>query len=441
MEHGGMCYYDAAREVFIREPIAAENPLLSINQILEDKEGILWLATSEGLMYKDKSKAESEVVNLHLNLRSSHIKRILIDSYSNMWIGTNKGLYLYNPKNSVLTPFPFPDTRYVADEIWTLYEDSFGKIWIGTYNSGLYYINPSDKKLVKSSFEPDMQRSQTIRSILEEEDGTLWLGTRAGLYSYDGEKYIYYPLSADNEEFSSLNSILSLYKDKKGDLWIGSRHGLAYLVQEKQFVRSYRYSTQEGDYLNNGEVYAFLCDGNQIWIGTEQGGINLLDRKTGKYTYFTTENSALTSNCIKAFLRVEDQLWIGTFMGGISIMDMKTRKIVRHYLPRQNDSSSISDNKIWSMFRDRNGNIWIGTGRGIDQYDETTDSFIHRQDILWDEQVNWINQDEDGDLWFGGENVLVIYTPSSKAIKNIIAKRGHLSKSRMGLIMLLPTTG
>ena len=432
LENGGLCRFDRDREVFVRN----ENRwagVWSVNDITEDQAGNLWLATSRGLMCQRRDEAGKFMAEeFDLELISDHVKKVLVDKHSRVWLGTDQGLYVFDPAGRKLHHLELPGTVYPNDEIWALYADGTDRVWVGTYHSGLYYVAPWELKAVKSGFDPRMERAQTIRAIAEGKDGRFWVGTRAGLFSFEGERSEYHGLGEDDGGGAGINSVLSLLVDAKSDLWVGSRQGISYFVWEKQFIRSYNTTGEAGRSLNNGEVYAFLPDGHRVWIGTEAGGVNCLDRMTGRFTYYTRGNAGLTSNCIKAFMKDGNELWVGTFMGGINVLDMRTGRLLRTYRHDKNRAASLADDRVWALYCDRKGNIWVGTSRGLDCYDRTTGRFVHRLDVVPSYQVNWISEDEDGDLWVGCEDELIIYNSQKEQIKKYFRKTRSMNEVGRG---------
>ncbi len=422
LENGGLCRFDRQREIFLRQPVGGDGQQ-SVNDIAEDAEGNLWLATHQGLVVlKREQEGVFRAEIIPLELPSSLLKKVAIDKRANIWIGTGQGLYCYHAGRNRLSSFPLPETERPDDEIWALYADYDDRIWIGTYNSGLYYINAWESRLIKSTFSPKQERAQTIRAIARANDGRLWIGTRAGLFSFDGKQYDYHGPEESGKEMSSRNSVLSLCVDDKGDLWVGSRQGISHFVQEKQFIRSYGIAGESGKSLNNAEVFAFCCDGEYLWIGTEMGGVNRLNRRTGDFTYFTQQNSRLSSDCIKAFLLDGEELWLGTYQGGITVLDRRSGRVLRTYTHRPGDTNSLADDRVWALFKDAEGNIWTGSSQGVEQYDRKKKHFQFRSDILPSGQVNWITQDSEGELWFGGENELTLYSPSSRTSRKYFKK-------------------
>jgi signal transduction histidine kinase/ligand-binding sensor domain-containing protein/DNA-binding response OmpR family regulator len=414
LEHGGLCLHDRDLDRFWRHPGLAG---VSVNDMAEDAAGNLWLATSNGLA-RVLPGDEAAVERVPLALLSPYIRKILADTRGRLWLGCDRGLFVHDPARGTLSRVALPGEEHAGDEVWALHADAGGRVWIGTYHSGLYHVDSLDEGARRSDFNPDPDRARTIRAIVREPGGRLWIGTRAGLFSFDGSRHEYHEMGNGEEEMSSLNSVLALHVDARGDLWIGSRQGVGYLVKERQFARLYTAGTNA---LNNGEIYAFLLEENTLWIGTEMGGVNRLDRATGRFTYYTTATAGLRSNCVKAILREGDHLWLGTFMGGISLLDTRSGRVTRAYRAT-GAPGAIADDRVWALFKDRDGTIWAGNSRGIEQYDRLHDRFIKRDDILHDAQVNWIAQDSDGHLWIGCENELVIHDPA-RGTRNRYARK------------------
>lgn len=192
-------------------------------------------------------------------------------------------------------------------------------------------------------------------------------------------------------------------------------------------------------YLNSSEIYAFWVDpkGN-IWAGTESGGINILNRKTGRFSYMLPQKgnpNSLSTNCIKALLDDgKNNLWIGTFLGGIDILNLQTGSF-KHYRNNPSDPLSLSDNRVWSFLRDSNNDIWVGTSGGLDKFEPATCSFTHFRNLVDGQQVNWLAEDSDHIIWIGADN-LVLYDPRNQKttrIQETTRYMLHDSKNRFWL--------
>jgi signal transduction histidine kinase/ligand-binding sensor domain-containing protein/DNA-binding response OmpR family regulator len=409
---------------------------VSVNAIKSDGAGNIWLGSDSGLYRLTESKTGFTASCIRCNDRSlsvGMVKEIVVDHRGVVWAGTDKGLFSYNPRNHHLRRVKVGAAGYLADEVWSLYIDACRKIWVGTYNSGIYLVSADGRSAQKLLPYPAQDRSQTVKAIIQDKNGDYWFGTRAGLYSYSAGSRQFTFYGHDDEEQTSLgqSSILSLFVDAKGDLWVGTRGGVSYLIDEKKYFKHYSMAKSRQDGLNDSEIYAIWPASNEeVWLGTESGGINILNRKTDKFSVVNRTNSALKSDCVKGFMPDgRGNVWVSTYMGGISVVNIATRRVVKSYTSAPVRVGGLSDNRIWTTFMDSKKRIWVGSYKGVDLYDPMSDRFIPRKDIVGFKQINWIDEDASGDLWFGANDYLVIYNPSTggkRIVNEVVRSFYHL---------------
>ena len=379
------------------------------------------------------------------------------DNYGNLWIGTNTGLYFYEPENNNVETFNLPYVEGGIKDIQEIYRDEDGLMWIGTYSSGLFLINPENKSIRKIILKPEISRSETVRAVSKGFFGEYWIGTRGGLYKYSKSKGItgFYMHSEIEPRSMSNNSILSILVDSKGETWIGTRSGLNLLAKGKQVFHNYSALPGDKNYLNSSIIYAFWIDKEEnIWIGTEDRGINIYNSKTKTYEYLMADENdknSISTNCIKAFLDdKKGNLWVGTFMGGIDIINLKTRKIL-HFKHEPDNSKSLSDNNVWDFAMDKEGEIWVATSNGIDKFNFNTNTFEHYPELFNNIQVRWIEFDSNNNLWAGSTDEVIVYNKSTNATKRFPENSQSMledSKNRIwittndkGIAIYSPLTG
>ncbi len=424
-ENGGLNLFDRDKELFRRifdrfPDLGAD--VLSVNDILEDKSGRLWIGTDRGLLLSEEGKIPEWVNPSDFGgdrkFAGNFIRVMTFDTSGNLWMGTNHGVFVLDTANNRVSPLPLPDPFPWDEEVWELALDPEGKIWIGTYENGIFIISPEGiwQHILP---DPENPRSRTVRSIARDKKGDYWIGTRGGLYIYNPEIGIIATYQHDEREAKSLsgNSILDIFHDIRGDTWIGTRTGINYLVHSKQVFHNFRAMPNDSLYLNSNEVWAFWTDtSGKIWVGTEDGGVNIFDpiKETFRYLRNDPDNpGSLSSNCIKSFLDDGDgNLWIATYLGGINVLNLQSGKI-SHHRNNPGDPRTISDDRVWCLYRDSRKTIWAASSSGVDWYDPATKTFHNLKIIPSGTQVNWINEDNAGNLWIGGREELYIYTPES----------------------------
>ena len=425
-ENGGLNKFNREKENFKHLFYYGENSLLkdaSVTSLHEDASGILWVGTETSLF---RIENESKLVEIKPANQSSFVDyyRILkSDKSGQIWIGANTGLFVYNPSNNQVQKVSLPQNVPNNEEIWEIVIDHDGTVWVGTYANGMFTVNPTSLEARHLNLDPDNDRSNTVRAISKDKNGKYWIGTRGGLYVYDKIKGVTAFYYHDEREPKSLvnNSIQCIVHDLKGDVWIGTRNGINFLIEERQNIQGYKSMPDDSRYLNSSEIYAFWIDPKgDVWVGTESGGINILNRKTSRFSYLMPQKgnpNSLSRNCIKALLSDGNNLWIGTFLGGLDVLNLKTG-IYKHFRNDPNVPSSLSDNRVWALLRDSKNDIWVGTSRGLDKFDPVTETFIHYNNLVDGQQVNWLAEDSDHCLWIGADQ-LFIYNPSDRNITRV----------------------
>ena len=428
-ENGGLNLFDREQECF--SPLFDRHPELqleqaSANTIAEDREGRLWIGSDRCLLLLHPDgrleKARPREADRSKPFKGNFVRVAVFDHSGKLWMGTNNGIFILDPAANVVKPFTLPFGINQNQEIWELLAGADGKIWIGTYASGIFIADPTTGELRHVNPDPSNFRSSTVRTISCDQQGNYWIGTRGGLYLFHPEKGVINSWFHDERDSQSLahNSILRVFHDNRGDTWIGTRSGINLMIHNKQVFRQYRSLPFDNHYLNNNEVYCFWIDKQKkIWVGTEDGGVNILDPVSGTFEYLQrrpNDPNSLSVNCIKALMPDNrGNLWIGTFLGGIDVLNLTTRKIT-HYRHDPANPKSISDDRIWAFLSDSRQNIWIATSLGVDRFDPATGTFQHYPQLAGNEQVNWISEDSDGDIWMGTKERIIIYNPETEKI-------------------------
>jgi len=453
-ENGGLNKFNREKENFQHYFYSGDHAVLkdaSVTSIHEDAAGNLWVGTETRLYRIENENKLTEITPSNLSGFSGYFRVLRSDPSGRIWIGTNNGLFVYNPKNNQAEKVTLPPQSYSTnEEIWEIVIDDDSTVWVGTYANGMFTVNPASLEARHLIIDQNNDRSNTVRSISKDRNGKYWIGTRGGLYIYDKIKGVTAFYYHEEREPKSLvnNSIQCIFHDLKGDVWIGTRNGINFLIEERQNILGYKSMPGDNRYLNSSEIYTFWIDPKgDVWAGTESGGINILNRKTGRFRYLVPQKgnpNSLSRNCIKALLDDgKSNLWIGTFLGGIDVLNLKTNNF-KHYRNDPADPGSLSDNRVWALLRDKNNNIWAGTSNGLDKFDPATGTFIHYKNLVDGQQVNWLAEDSDHCLWIGADE-LFIYNPKDQKITRVnestrymfqdSKKRFWLTTSNRGIVL------
>ena len=249
-----------------------------------------------------------------------------------------------------------------------------------------------------------------VVSIAQDKQGVMWFATEEGLNKFDGINFTAY-YKEDNNSIqgisgNELNCILDDPKDSV--LWIGTqRDGLNAYNYANNTVTIYRHDPNNPESLITDDITQIIAaNDSNLFISTYWGGIEYLDKKTGKFTHYNSQTvPGFPNNGIWAIEKGEDGiLYVGHAENGFSILSTKD-KTIRNYTHDPNDPNSLPSNEVGSVCRDHNGNIWIGTGKGLALFNPEAGKFIRfndkEQSLSY--RIHTIRQLNGNQLWIGME--------------------------------------
>lgn len=392
---GGISKFDRQREQFTTyKHNNGANSLSSdlVNSIIMDHEGNFWIGTQEGGLnhFDVKNQRFTQYVynkNDPKSLSDNDVVDLMEDEQHNLWIATQGGgLNIFDSKNSSFTCFKHNrnNNSLSANNVFVIYKNRKQEIWVGT-GKGIDHFDKSTGSFerIKKIASDNNGINDIVDCITEDNAGNLWMGTQTrGLYILNRQTGTLSCHRHENSESPGIsdNGIYSVYKDSKGNMWVGTYSGGINFVNSDagNFVH-YKHSGLPNS-LSNDKVLCFYEDSqNNLWIGTDGGGLNILDRKNGTFTHFKHKgpNSICGDNVVSVVEDRDQNVWIGTWGAGITVWNRK-KNTYKHFKKNPSNPSGLIGDNIWVIFEDRDKNIWIGAyGEGLDLYDRETGGFIH----------------------------------------------------------------
>ena len=389
------------------------SPLQAHAQIEEDPKATALSSEAPSLRFKQLS--------LENGLAQGSGNNIMQDKNGFLWVSTQGGLHRYNGYEfEVFTSIPFDTTSLSNNWIWTTTEASNGDLWVATEGGGLNRMNPNTGISKHYRFDPD--DSTTISSdrvfySLEASNGDLWVSTlnnglnrmRAG---EDG-KFTRYKHIHDELNSLSSNVLFWISEDANGDIWAGSNNGLNRIEPETEVITRFLSDNEVdpgyGDLLNVLGQYIPLGDQGILWLATGKGLVKL-NSETGDFKRYLIEPEKLDLNFLHEVRPDPNDpniLWVGGPGTGIARFDMRTEEFT-NYRSDPGDQNSLSDNYVTSLFLDRSGMMWLGMAtEGLNIFNPGAVNFTnvkHDPDdpsslapgIVWG-----IYEDTQGTLWVG----------------------------------------
>ena len=381
----------------------------AVNSIVADPAGNIWLGVfGQGLFCYQKASGHL----LHFQsdgspgaLSSNLVWTVHIDPNGIVWVGTlSGGLNRYNSRTNTFSVYKRTGaaTPQLSEDIYCIYSDNQGDLWAGTWMGGIGKLDRTTDRFIRVNGQTELLDTH-VRSIHDFDKNHLLIGTEKGLFLFDKDKEALQNISGLGFPYGlSDKAIYAILQDKEEGFWIGTYFGgVNYLHKNNQIFKHWSHVPC----LNSihGKAISQMCedDTGSLWIATEDMGLNRYDKATGQFIHYSPSGGdyPISHDNLHALLYDAGKLWIGTFTKGMDVLDIRTNQ-VRHYEHDPADSYSLSDNSIYSIYKGKSGDIYIGTIRGLNRYDPQNDRFIRIKAIPPDTYVYDITQDAHGFLWF-----------------------------------------
>jgi signal transduction histidine kinase/ligand-binding sensor domain-containing protein len=418
--------FDSVTETFTHYQIVPAAPgevVNAVDQISQDRAGLLWLATGKGLFSLNPDTGQL-VHYLHdlsnsFSLSSNEIKSTLEDSSGRFWVIAGNDLEEFD-RNSGRVLLRLRLDEVVRDS--SLYEDHRGVLWV-TYvtrgnKSGLAAVDRSTNRLTPYSLY-DKRSGKGIygglSATIEDKNKTLWFASvGAGLLKFDREheiviRYRNYP--GDLESLAE-DRVISLCEDHEGNIWAGL-HAMEpnfFRTESSPFRPLSRNQNNPNSYGESFVNAIYEDHEGFLWTATT-GALNRIERPSGQSVSYLPPGP---NDIIAINEDASGALWIGTFGGGLSRFDRRTGHY-KTYLHEPGNPSSLSDNRVTRLLTNHDGTMWITTWNGLDRYDPVTDRFVtHKQDKTSDEELYFnITEDRTGSLWMGSWGAVNRFDPTT----------------------------
>ena len=438
----GVNKFDPGTERFTRYVHDRNNPNslggISVKSIVQDSRGYLWFGTEDSGLDKFDPAGETFTHYPHDNDGQfvGRITRVIADSHQDIWFVGERGLFHLNQQTGQITRPPATMNGLNAESVS---EDEAGNLWL-LANSPIIGLVKYDRQADRFTKYPLGARAVEVANsnlVIDGENG-LWVPSSLGLNYFDRRtEHFTYRLQHDESNADSLdsNAILSIYQDRGGVLWVGTENaGLNLLnLRQEQFVR-YMHRPAAPNSVAPGRVKAIYQDLNGILlVGYFPRALDRLDRRTGQITHYVPhsgdENTLSKGSQVDSIYKdAAGYLWAAGPDSGLDRFDERTGRF-KHYRHKPDDPHSLISDKVYKVYGDLNGHIWVSHWYGISRFDPATDGFTNYQPVPSnpDSLANrvWIiYQDRSGALWlgtWGGELIrfddkaktFVRYTPDS----------------------------
>lgn len=293
--------------------ITKENSGLSSNnnrRIIQDSFGNIWIANySTGIDFIAKSAASINTLQ-YMGKALEEVTGLYCDHQGNLWIGQDNLMSLYQ-NGKLMQTWNF--SSYLSNSSSSIYvfeEDKKGNIWCGTSDNGVLKFNPHTHSFTRINYAQNLD----VHALCENAQGKMWVGTEAGIFSVENDK---------------------INKEQELNRQMGKNPTIIYSIKEDNY--------------------------GQIWIGTLDRGVFVFSKQM-KLIVHLTEKNLLATNTINHIIKDADGgIWMATMRGLAYVQNPLQPGAIKNY----NERYGIKDSHIRAISQDKQGNIWVSMFSGI----------------------------------------------------------------------------
>lgn len=368
------------------------------------------------------------------SLSQSSINCVLQDHDGFLWIGTFSGLIRYDGYETTVFHSENKPGKIRSNKITTIYEDREGYLWIGTHMGGLFRYDKHRNEFEHFGYQkndPHSLSNDNVWSIEEDQHGNLWIGTEIGLNILRKGKAGFERVSKANTPSLSYDFITDIHLSSSNELWVSTEEGLNRLVvtgkpgAERYSFENYSYEEDLSNKALHNYIYQIgelTVNGKpSIWLSTKKGLKGLFNNKLKN---FLVPHKSLSYSFFRSLLAVDGKnpYLIAGSETGLSLFDPETQRF--ETVPYDDyREMNISHPSITALYIDEGGVLWVGTKKGLNKFDTYTKDFEAFPTTQFDKSKNiitgvqnsslggyWISTIGGGLFKFDGKDSFTHYT-------------------------------
>lgn len=441
----GLAAYNYEKDLLEKKVFSPNSPYsleeTQVSAILDHPAGGLLIAADHQLLrYDTETQSLSLLVDengVPFGPTSVTIRNAYLDSENTLWLGNNLGVIQIdkNLKNQREFSYNPSNPHSMGRDVLSIFEDSSGVIWIGTYSDGLVKLNRNSRHFMYYRHDPNLTSTMagpSLRTLFVDQDNRLWAGHfEEGLNVLDSAKNTFKRIGTQENNPTSLpsNSILHITQTKSGTMLISTLDGLAFLDSDGAVLEFWDDRDTSPVKLISGLVYASLEDQDGfIWLGTNSG-VQVIGPNRQEVNRFqvnpTHPNKGLIQKDVMSIYQDgKGFYWMATF-GGVSRFDPLSQTF-SNYRHDFDDPYSLCHNVVMAFTEDSNGHIWIGTGHGLNRYLPETDQFMcyGADENFPNLTIYGILEAPDRHLWLSTNSGLIRFNPETRTFQSFDSADG-----------------
>ena len=385
-------------------------PHNTAQSIAQTPDGYIWVATWEGLARFNGREWKVFDRNTIPGLSDNGIRALLSAKDGRLWVGSARDGLLSYFKGQ-WTAIPYQNEPDQS-QITALFEDSDGRIWIAAASKIIMSLEP-DGSLKRYPLQlPDAKNSAL--GFEQDAKGKIWLATRVGLARLNKDRFELVPVFSE-----PIKSLAAIAKDLDGKLLAVTDRGLF-----KQNNEIFLPVPGGEDIGGRHQVESILVETpKRLMFGTQSEGLYCLCN--GKLEHFDTKNGLVNNRIATMFLDREKSLWIGTNLGVTRIRTGQITRYARH--------NGLSDDYVRAVMKDVDGSTWVGTSAGLNHIKNNEIQQWNRTQGLASDSIYSLMQRKPDELWIGTADAGISILQGGK-FRHITRNQGLPSNQVRGLV-------
>nr|WP_225444592.1 sensor histidine kinase [Pseudomarimonas arenosa] len=435
-QSGGISVYHPDRDAFdVLQPQEGNpNSLAHVGvvSLAADPDGSVWIGYGvRGLDRYDPSSGEFQRFRADHDdptaLSHDTVRSLLVDRRGDLWAGTSDGLNRLRRGQSSFERIA-PGSKLDNQYVYSLFQASDGRIWIGTQSEGAAVLQPETLELQFLPLGEAGISHPWVDGFVEPRPGRIWIASfGGGLDVYDSltlQKVRRIRSDPSIPGSLAMDRIVQPMRATSGLIWIGTWGGGLqwHNPRNADAFRMVRYSPMRPDGLSNSSAMSLMeLESGHIWVGTDGGGIDELDLERGVVRNWNTRNAAsvgLGDDTIRALARTADgSRWVGTQQAGLLRFD-PTRQTFRRV------AVGAQDRRISHLLASQAGGLWVAAQRGLAWLDSASEAveMLNLEDGRpFSDSVWALREDAEGRLWIGTAGASYVCLPGERVMRALSA--------------------
>lgn len=412
---GGLWNYDAKTDS-LRHMLGNDR----VNTMLQTDDGIIWCGTNDGLKYSSDGETFK---TFDIKQGYHEITEMVKDPNGQyLWlVGWDLHLIRFNYVDFTFQQFNLPwDEHNLSPKAYSLMHDEKGDIWVGTWGDGLFRFNKETEAFNQVNIKPKNISSTTIDfdvilDIFQDPEGDIWLGTDGGGIVRLSQKSRFNTLSTTLEKRPQKRHVNAVLVDSEERLWVGTKGSGLFVSAGSNRLKKVGFLPVDRLYKKEGLVVKRIYEAadQRIWVSFNEGLYIVQQQSDGSFKlisaaiYFRSPDFRQIQKAHDLVV-IQDELWIATQQLGLFLFKRSNGgfKETGHFTASR-DSNQLKDNRITTLLKDTNDQLWIGTYKGLYRYQAADSTFLSINSLLSDDNLPLCDiilctyLDDHGNLWFG----------------------------------------